>query len=565
MHSQGQRRRHPRGDGERRLATHVGSSTAALDQRGAAEPSRSDPAASDQPGRQRTDSAAHPPARLAVERFFDLGLVAMAIETPTGDWVAINDRLCEMLGYDRDELLRMHWSTLTHPADLKTDWQQFEALLAGRIERYSNEKRFIRKDGEILHCAISATCSRCCDGKPQLVYALAVDITERMRAVEALRESETRYRRLFETMEQGVVYQDRGGLITGANPAAERILGVTAEQMRGRDSHDDRWQAIRDDGSPFPGSEHPAMVALDEGRKVLGVTMGVFNPKDDRYRWIRINAIPEFQDGESRPCGVYTSFEDITARRRAQDQVTALQEQLARSSRVGMLGEMATSLAHELNQPLNVIASYAQAARRRLETGLDETFDLPEALKQINLEAQHAATVIRGIRAFLSRGEGSRSATALNDVIAEIARLARIEARHLGARLQLDLGDEPLIARIDRVEIQQVILNLLRNAWEAMAGSPEIQRQVTIRSFRATDGQVAFSVRDHGPGIAPECVERLYEPFFSTKPGGMGMGLSLCRSIMERHHGSIEYHAVSTGGSEFVCHLPAVDVAPGAS
>ena len=143
------------------------------------------------------------------------------------------------------------------------------------------------------------------------------------RAEEALRESEEKYRTLFETMAQGVVYQAADGRITSANPAAERILGLTLDQMQGRTSMDPRWKAIHEDGSAFPGETHPSMVALKSGKEVRNVVMGVFNPLYDEYRWININAVPQFKSGEDKPYQVYTTFDDITERERAEE---ALQE-----------------------------------------------------------------------------------------------------------------------------------------------------------------------------------------------------------------------------------------------
>ena len=149
---------------------------------------------------------------------------------------------------------------------------------------------------------------------------------ERERDEAELGQSGARYRVLFETMAQGVVYQDAEGKITSANPAAERILGLTLDQMQGRTSADPRWKAIHEDGSDFPGETHPSMVALATGKEVSDVVMGVFLPQAERYNWINVNAVPLFGSGEDNPYCVYTTFEDITARRRAEEALRQSEE-----------------------------------------------------------------------------------------------------------------------------------------------------------------------------------------------------------------------------------------------
>lgn len=160
--------------------------------------------------------------------------------------------------------------------------------------------------------------------RDELFQRATEEIAERKRSEEALKQSEEKYRTLFETMTQGVVYQDANGKIISANPAAERLLGLTLDQMQARTSTDPRWRSIHEDGSPFPGETHPAMVALRTGEEVRNVVMGVFDPKENRYRWININAAPQFRPGEGRPYQVYATFDDITERKRAKELSDAL-------------------------------------------------------------------------------------------------------------------------------------------------------------------------------------------------------------------------------------------------
>ncbi len=181
----------------------------------------------------------------------------------------------------------------------------------------NQEVCFKRKDGTCYDAMLSLNPVTL--GGQARVLAIVSDITERKRSEVALRASEAKYRTLFETMAKGVVYQAPDGRITSANPAAERILGLTVDQMQGRTSTDPRWRAVHEDGSDFEGETHPSMVALRTGQPVRDVVMGVFHPREERYHWININAVPQFQPGEERPHQVYTTFEDITERKAAED------------------------------------------------------------------------------------------------------------------------------------------------------------------------------------------------------------------------------------------------------
>jgi PAS domain S-box-containing protein len=179
--------------------------------------------------------------------------------------------------------------------------------------------QYVKKNGEVMDALLTAITEN--DENGELIDSLSViiDVTDRKQAEEALKKSETKFRTLFETMAQGVVYGDVNGKIISANPAAEKMLGLTIAQMQGLSSMDPRWKAIREDGSDFPGDTHPSMIALETGKRVSNVIMRVFNPSLKKYRWLNIHAIPEFKLGENKPHQVYTTFEDITVRKLAED------------------------------------------------------------------------------------------------------------------------------------------------------------------------------------------------------------------------------------------------------
>ncbi|MFC1978638.1 PAS domain-containing protein [Chloroflexota bacterium] len=208
-----------------------------------------------------------------------------------------------------------------HPDDREMVIETFNNSLKSGAS-YDIVHRLMLKDGTIKD--VSVRCMTYYDnGAPIRSIGIVQDITARKWAEEALSKSEKKYRNLFETMAQGVVYQDASGNILSANPSAERILGLSIDEMQGRTSIDPRWRSIHEDGADFPGETHPAMVALKTGKRVNNVIMGVFSPRDSQMHWININAVPQFKQGEKKPYQVYTTFEDITERKLAEDKIRA--------------------------------------------------------------------------------------------------------------------------------------------------------------------------------------------------------------------------------------------------
>ena len=290
------------------------------------------------------------------------GILATDIETRR--FVFANPSMCRMLGYSAAELLKLGVEDI-HPKDalayimtgMKTQIREGKSLETGIP--------CLRKDGTVFFADIGGA-STIVNGR-RCVVGFFTDVTDSKRADEALRASEEKHRTLFETMAQGVVYQNAEGYIISANPAAERTLGLTLDEMLGRKSIDPRWKAIHKDGSDFPGDTHPAMVALRTGKEVRNVIMGVFHPDDNEHVWINIYARPQFKPGSTKPHQVYTIFEDITEPKRAEETLReseeryrllteTTQDMIFVIDRDGCVEYMNTTAARALGeQPQNVI------------------------------------------------------------------------------------------------------------------------------------------------------------------------------------------------------------------
>ncbi|HEU4627711.1 MAG TPA: ATP-binding protein [Steroidobacteraceae bacterium] len=238
------------------------------------------------------------------------------------------------------------------------------------------------------------------------------------------------------------------------------------------------------------------------------------------------------------------------------EELLALLQRLTHVSRLATMGEMAAGIAHELNQPLTAIASYAQACDWLLARGSTDTAEIRDALQQITAQGLRAGEIIRRLRNLVRTPDTARVETDVNELIEELKGLALTDARAHNVRLTLELA--PALPRIvvNRVEIQQVVLNLVRNAVEALESVPPERRDVVLRSEPGPDSNVEVAVIDSGPGVDPAIVDRLFSPFVTTKATGAGLGLAISRSIVEAHKGTLRYRPAGAGGACFVLRLP---------
>jgi signal transduction histidine kinase len=273
-----------------------------------------------------------------------------------------------------------------------------------------------------------------------------------------------------------------------------------------------------------------------------------------RGRWylVRARAI-RWVDGRMVRLHIAT---DITERKQAEELARRQQEKLQMTARLITVGEMASTLAHEINQPLAAIANYNSGTVRRLRSGAWNAEELIEIMEKSGEQAERAGRIIRRVREFVRKREPEFAPCDLNEIISGVARMIEIEAEKQGTRVRLELDPALPRARADRVMIEQVILNLVKNANEAMLEAAPASRELTIRTS-ASGGAVEIEIADRGHGLSARLEENLFTPFFTTKPDGMGMGLHICRSIVEMHEGRLWARRRAAGGSAFHFTLPA--------
>jgi PAS domain S-box-containing protein len=401
------------------------------------------------------------------------------------------------------------------------------------------ETRLVRKNGSWFEAHVLTARLNPPDPTSDVIAAIS-DVTERKRSAEALRESEAEYRTLFDTMAQGVVYQAATGAIISANPAAERILGLSREEILDRTSQDHRWNAVREDGSPFPGEEHPSMVALRTGKEVRNVVMGMPHPETGDYLWINIHATPQFSPGEDRPYQVYTVFDDITERRRAEQRLLNYQEQLRR-------------LASELSMA-------EQRERQRLAAYLHDDIVQGLALGKIKLgELQAAAPpgivqdLAESVRGVISRLiEDARSMTMeLNPPVLHQLGLAvaiedLVETLQEGSPVLFTFADDGKPKPLDK----DILLILYRSVREVLINAVKHAQARHIRvSKRRCEDWVEVVVEDDGVGMnVSEIDER--------KPRSGGFGLFSVRERIQCAGGQFALESEPGRGTRVVLKAP---------
>ena len=250
---------------------------------------------------------------------------------------------------------------------------------------------------------------------------------------------------------------------------------------------------------------------------------------------------------------------DITAMRRAEEEARHRQNELIHVSRLSTMGEMATGIAHELNQPLSAIVNFANGCARRLRLGIGEKQELIAAMEQIANQARRAGEIIKRLRGMVTRQAPVRRVVDLNTLVRDACALIDHDRRQLQVKIESRLSERPVMVRADPVQIEQVILNLLRNALDALRNQDPERRHMVVRTSATPDGTARIEVEDNGSGIAPDALRRLFDPFFSTKKSGMGMGLSISQTIVTDHNGRIEARSVPGRGAVFTVELPLAD------
>lgn len=484
----------------------------------------------------------------------------------TGRLLESNRAYREMLGYTEEELGHLTYLDMT-----PEKWHAFEARLVaeqilphGGSETY--EKEYRRKDGSVFPVELRTFLLRDANGEPASMWAIVRDITARKQAERelhgwnerleqrvaertlALAESEARFRLLAEATFEGVAITE-DGIVTDCNPQLGALLGYSLEEIRGRPVMDLVAPESRALVSRHirEGYEQPyEFTSLrSDGSTILTEAHGRNRNRDGRKTRV-------------------TALRDLTAVKQAAEQIQAQHAQLEQAQRLALTHEISAGVMHQIVQPLTAVTNHAAVARLRASRGELQGGEVLEMLGKIENELGGVRQTIGRIRALAHPGDLFRGRIGLNDLVRGLGDLLRDEAMAHGFETSVDCAADLPAVEMDRVQIEQVVVNLARNAFEAGAALAPERRVLRISTHAAGRRAVELRVSDRGPGIAPDSQALLFTPFFTTKPGGTGIGLHLCRTIIAAHGGSIEgFNNPDGPGATFRFTLPAAPAEAG--
>jgi PAS domain S-box-containing protein len=496
--------------------------------------------------------------------YFESPAIGIALTSPEKGWIEVNDRICSMLGYSRDELSGMTWLQVTHPDDASANLEVFNRLIAGEYDSYSLDKRFIRKDGTTFWALVSASCVRRADRSVKYVVSIYNDIQSRKLAEEALRDSE-RWLRLSQDIARigHYVYDIQRDHWT-SSATLNSIFGI--DESFPRKAADWSWIIHHEDRASM-GAYLSELLAsgtrFDREYRVVNQATG-------ETCWVHgLGELTRGPDGE--PIQLVGTIQDVTVRKTAETERNSLQAKLALTARLAAMGTLVAGVAHEINNPLAAgIAGQALAleaareARTRfgrmtpldLEAEVRLLDEMIDTLEDAQTAGLRIAKIVKDLSAF-GRPNPTRTRVRLVDVVDQAMSWLPATVGQAATIWVEDLGAPDVLAASSQIE--QVVINLISNAARAVQEGK--RGEIVIRIGESAPGMARLEVVDNGVGIPPANLDRIFEPFFTTRPAGdrrgIGIGLAISHSIVEAHGGRLTVTSEVGRGSTFAMDLPA--------
>jgi PAS domain S-box-containing protein len=482
-------------------------------------------------------------------------VVVLAIDPDTGAICDANPAACRFYGWSREQMKTMNLDEI-NVLSREEIRRNLEMTRSGTKNHFHFQHRIA--SGEIRE--IEVTTGPIQIGSRKLVYSIIQDITERVRAETARQESEERFRSLFETMDQGVLYRSREGKIITANAAAGRILGIPLERLIGSAPIDRLWEIFHPDGREIPSDEYPPVVALRTGKPVYNEIIRVESMDGSATRWLQLTSIPRTQKGEDRPSGVFSTFTDITERIEGERILRAAKLKAEESNRAK--SEFLANMSHEIRTPLNGVIGFLSLLDA---SPLEST--QREYLQNALTSSRSLLSILNDVLDFskieAGRMETEPVPTDLSELASRSLDCVRFQAGQKGLHLLLRTDPGlPSVVRVDQVRLGQILINLLGNAVK-FTSRGEVELSISWRPHPddETRGTATFSVADSGIGISPEQQENLFRAFsqadtsITRNYGGTGLGLAISKRLANLLGGDISLRSTLGEGSTFTFEL----------
>jgi PAS domain S-box-containing protein len=487
-----------------------------------------------------------------------MGLAASAANLDLWTWDVARDEVWvtpegrNFFGWEKSETINLaRFVDMLHPEDREPTRKAIVRSLE-RGDDYSVEYRVTSRHGAMRWIAARGQVEFDSNRKPVRMLGVAIDVTERKRGEQALRESEERFRLAVEASPNAIVMTNQQGRIVLVNVQTEKLFGYSREELIGHYIEMLVPELFRTGYPP----QRAEFLTPSQGRE-MGAGRDLFGRrKDGSVFMVEVGRNPIHTN---EGVVVLTAVVDITERKRAEEELQLQREELAHLTRVSTMGELAASLAHELNQPLTAILSNAQAAQRFLAAKPADLEEVREILKDIVQDNNRAGDVIRRLRALVKKEALAFAPLDLEGLIRDVVALVRSDAVLHNVRVLLEFNGGLPPVQGDRVQLQQVVVNLLLNAFDAMKDFPASEREVVMQAKLDDHEVIEVSVRDRGTGLTTDKIDNVFQPFYTTKREGLGMGLSISRSIIDAHGGRLWAENNPDRGATFYFTVPVAE------
>jgi PAS domain S-box-containing protein len=466
---------------------------------------------------------------------------------PDGSAEFFNQHYLDFICLSAEQASGWGWTAAVHPEDMNSLAAVWQRILASEAPG-ETEARLRRYDGEYRWFLLRVNPFRDESGAIVKWHGVNIDIEDRKRAEDAVRASEHNLRQMTETIPEMLWSATPEGAIEYCNTRFLEYTGFSAERVMG-----DGWQkTIHPDDAARVARVWVSCVATGAPYRV---EVRTFHAADRSYRMCAVTALP-LRDEQGHILKWHGTIVDMHDWKQAQEELRSTQAALAHVTRVMTMGELTASIAHEVNQPLSGIVTNASTCLRMLAADPPNIDGARETARRTIRDGNRASEVVERLRALFSKKEVTTEAVDVNDAIREVIALSSSELHKNGVILRPELADHLPLVTGDRVQLQQVVLNLMMNASDAMRDIDDRQRQLFIRTEQDKSDHLRVTVQDTGVGFEPQGMDRLFEAFYTTKGTGMGMGLSVSRSIIARHRGRL-WAALNDGpGAMFAFSIP---------